>query len=77
MYKKIFGIVLGIVSFLSFVLLAFAFRDFSLLLLIQFTLTLVGFCLAQYLLTHKKILKREKLEDDETDLQGRFCVTRR
>ena len=54
MYKIIFATVLGIASFLSFVLLAFAFRDFSLVLFLQFTFTLVGLCLTIYFLTNQQ-----------------------
>jgi len=74
---KIVGAVIGVISFFSFLLLAFAFRDFSLILLLQFVLTLVGICLAQYLLTtHKLKLEGKELEEDEIDLDGRFGITR-
>ena len=47
---KLVGTVIGIISLLSFLLLAFAFRDFSWLLLAQFILTPIGIPLGWYLL---------------------------
>ena len=71
MYKIIFATVLGIVSFLSFVLLTFAFRDFSLVLFLQFTFTFVGLCLTIYFLTNhqqepKNLKYRSVVKDEKT-----------
>ena len=62
MFKIIFATVLGIASFLSLLLLAFAYRDFSLLLLFQFTFTGVGLCLTTYLLTRTKLAPARNLK---------------
>ena len=62
MYKIIFATVLGIASFLSFVLLAFAFRDFSFILFVQFIFTLAGLCLSTLLLTRKQTTPKIQLK---------------
>ena len=74
MYRKILGTVIGVISLLSFLLLAFAFRDFSLVLLLQSVLTLFGICLATYLLTKKPEITFDDDEDIE-GLEGRFSLT--
>ena len=70
--SKIIGTVIGILSILSFLLLAFAFRDFSLVLLLQSVLTLSGICVATYLLTKKPEITFD--DEEDVDLQGKFCL---
>ena len=74
MYKKILATVIGVISLLSFLLLAFAFRDFSLVLLLQSSLTLLGISLATYILTKKPEITFDDDEDIE-GLEGRFSLT--
>ena len=70
---KLVGTVIGIISLLSFLLLAFAFRDFSLVLLLQSVLTLSGISLATYLLTKKPEITFGDEEEIE-GLEGRFSI---
>ena len=74
MMIKSIGTVIGVISLLSFLLLAFAFRDFSLVLLLQSILTLFGICLATYLLTKKPEITFGDEEEIE-GLEGRFSLT--
>ena len=72
--SKIIGTVIGILSILSFLLLTFAFRDFSLVLLLQSSLTLSGICLATYLLTKKEPTEIIFDDDEGMNLEGRFTI---
>ena len=51
---KLLAIILFVIAFLSLVLLAFAFRDFSFTLLVQFFLTALGLPIATAMLFQLK-----------------------
>ena len=87
---RIVGYVLLIVAILNTVLLAFAYRDFSLALLGMTLLSVIGIPLAVYLIAKPPELRhwfvsedeegnrlhiyREDHEEEELNLEGRFCI---
>ena len=59
---------ISVVAFISFLLLSYAFRDFSFLLLVQSCLTFLGLIIPTVLLTkHYNLQPKVVLETEETE----------
>ena len=84
---SLFWLAISIVAFLSFLLLSFAYRDYSHLLLAQTCFTFLGLVLPTYFLTRKnlkhwfvatdddgKLTHVYRDADDGLDVAGRFCI---
>lgn len=75
---KLSLLIIFCLTLVNTVLLAFAYRDFSISLLGMFMLTVIGLPLCSYFIFQREpeplVISKEEMEGEEFQLEGRFCI---
>lgn len=71
---RLLGAIILSISLLNTCLVVFAFRDFSLPLVLMFAITIIGLPYGVHLVTHRE--EKSHIEDDseELDMEGLFTL---